>query len=185
MISRIRKWLLVFPLFVIFSGCSLENNLPEPTTNPPVIKMPADDTTPRQRVSLGAALFSGKILLESAQIQEKGNSFTLPVFLEGVETSSALDTVSLKLALPEGVFLSSVPTPAGFSAEIEGMSSKNPVVYFHGNGTDVTIISSAQKPILSLVFEGRRSGEIAVRGGFFFRDATLKQTNRAVLNLEQ
>jgi len=184
MISRTHKWLLVAFSVMVFSGCTPENPQ-EPINTPSVIKMPADDTTPRQKISLGTALFSGKIVLDASKITKNEKGFSVPVFLEGTGSDSALDTMSLKLSLPEAVSLSGVLNPTGFSAEIEGIASKNPVVYFHGNGADSSTISSSENPIFSLVFEGKASGEMAVRGGFFFRNATLKQTNRALLRLEQ
>ena len=173
---KIQKMLFLALVAGIFVGCAPEN---PPAKMPP--KSATTDATPREKVELSAENFAGKIIIDGAKMEIQNQKIVVPVFLEKAKN---LDTVSLKMALPDSLKLDRVLTDAGFSAEIEGASSKNPVIYFHGNSPE-KVISAGKNPIFLMIFSGKKSGEIAFRGGFFFRDATLKKTNRGVFLLKK
>jgi hypothetical protein len=125
--------------------------------------------------------FSGEILFALQERKEKENEFHVPVYLKNASKENMIDTITLKTGLPEGVRLKKVITPSGYTAQLDGIESDTPVVYYHSFAVTPDAYSpviSRSDPIFTLVYTGTLQGNIAVEGAFFQMDGTLLRTNK-------
>lgn len=187
--------LLALGVLLSLSGCATTPPAASPTSSKtaeaasvfePSVSPPASSEEALPAISLKASNFGGEIALEAAKATAVGDGFQLPVYLRNVTAVDAVDTVTLKAFLPEGMRLKQVLTPSGFTAQLDGAETPAPVVYFHSlslSQDSYSPVIGGDEPIFTLVFSGQPKGKLAAEGSFFRADAVLMRTNRAVLQL--
>ncbi len=174
---------------LLLAGCTEQNAAPTPT-HPSmfeaVVSPPADNEIAEPNIALQTGKFTGEIALDSTAITKTEKGFQLPVYLRNVTAEHAVDTVTLKTFLPEGVRLKEVITPTGFTAQLDGIEGSTPVVYYHSfsiTPESYSPVVATDEPLFTLIFSGEATGKLAAQGSFFQADGSLIRTNRAVLQL--
>jgi len=152
----------------------------------PVVSPPADSEVAAPNIALQTGSFSGEIAIDAASVTPIEGGFELPIYLRNVSAEHAVDTVTLRTFLPEGVRLQEVITPTGFTTQLDGVEGSTPVVYYHSfsiTPESYSPVVATEEPTFTLVFSGEPSGRLAAQGSFFQADGSLIRTNRAVLQL--
>lgn len=174
---------LSLAFMVLMTGCSTQSGS---TSAIPAYRDPTSGSITKNdnNVILTSSEFSGTLIIDSTTAIEQDDGVVVPVFLQAVQMSDELDTITLSLDLDPGVSLLSVQTPIGYTAEIDGRDTLEPTIYFHSSATSSEqyqpIIAQAQ-PLFSLVLNGNPLQSMNVQAGFFFADATAYETNTQAL----
>ncbi len=185
-LSLVLALLMAIPML---TACVEQTSAPvasHPSMFEAVVSPPADSEVAEPNISLQTGRFTGEIVLDSTSITPIEGGFELPVSLRNVGTEHAVDTVTLKTFLPDGVRLKEVVTPTGFTAQLDGIEGSAPVVYYHSfsiTPESYSPVVATDTPIFTLVFTGEAEGKLAAQGSFFQADGSLIRTNRAVLQL--
>ncbi len=171
------------------AACTEQGTAPAPT-HPSmfeaVVSPPADNEIAEPNIALQTGKFTGEIVLDSETIVATESGFELPVYLREVRPEHAVDTVTLKTFLPDGVRLQKVVTPTGFTTQLDGIEGSTPVVYYHSfsiTPESYSPVVATDEPTFTLIFSGEKAGKLAAQGSFFQADGSLIRTNRAVLQL--
>jgi len=188
------KILVVLLGLVFISGC---DQSPEISSDfqPPKIFSPEIETLRisedgAESIFLSSPNFAGKLVIFSEKTKKQNSDFVLPIFLENVQKSDKVDTVTLQISLPTKIKFKKIISPAGFSAEIDGANSEKPTIYFHSAAMDAgnysPVFSRESEPIFSIVFSGENSGQkIAFQGSFFRANGELIHANRQILKFPE
>jgi hypothetical protein len=199
--SIIGKSLVVALLTVVLGGCTTidqpgngqlddqQNGQPTAPAMPPKTERPPQTPLePNPILRLKTLNFGGTLVTRAADVTPLENGFTLPIYLEDVVEADFLDTVGLKLTLPEGIRLQEVNTTPGFTAQLEGMNGANPVIFYLPvsiSADSYQPVVAGSEPIFTLQFSGEPTENIIFQGSFFQTNGTLYHTERGELQLTE
>ncbi len=172
----------------VLTGCTAPQGVPSETapvqTPQKEISSPAH-TFGQKNISLKANNFPGEITLSSAQIQKTETGIRIPVFLNNVSKADIVDTVTLEMNLPETMKLVEVVTPTGFTAELDGIETDKPIVYYHPfsiTAGSYTPVVASQEPLFTMIFDGTFQQPITFSGSFFQTSGVLLRTKKESLS---
>lgn len=178
-------------LSVFFSGCEAPSNPSEngkvslSTTKTPVKAPEKSESSSPATVRLQSDSFPGVLILQSKKEEQIANGFRLPVFLENVAETDGLDTITLSMSLPEGVKLTTVDTPIGYTVQLDKLSTSTPTLHFYpfsSSGDSYVPVISSSDPIFTLEYSGKIPEKIGFSGLFFQTNGTLHRTPEQTLS---
>ena len=182
--NRLKNCMVMAGILLFIAGCS--NTRPSVPPPPPQEKKQIQNNAQKDIVLL-AKNFPGRIIIHANTVQETDNGFSIPVFVSNVTEKDGLDTVALQLTLLGNERLSHVQTSRGFTAQLDGVNTKTPTIYYLPSALSpdaYTPVVAQKDPVFTLFFTGKKPKKMHIKGSFFVVNGTLFRTSSAILSLQ-